>query len=80
MNEKEKESAAPPETEQLIKSLDEHIRRIVREELGCGLWRDLASRCPELVKALREEFPCLVPDLPELQTHTDSPPEISQSP
>ena len=78
--EDEKKSAALPETEQLIKCLDEHIRKIVHEECGRILWRDLKSRYPELVKALRAEFPCLVPDLPELQTHTDSQPEISQSP
>lgn len=65
MSEETKESAALPETEQLIKCLDEHIRKIVHEECGRILWSDLESRFPELVKALRAEFPYLIPDLRE---------------
>lgn len=41
------------------------IRNIARDEFSNIMWRDLHSRCPELVKELRAKFPALVPDLPE---------------
>ena len=70
MNSAEKESTALPETEQLIKFLDEHIRKIVREEINRSAWETFKSlHPPEFVKgleeALQKRFPYLKSDLRE---------------
>ncbi len=55
-----KEIAALLGTERLIDSKpDERIRKICDEEFADMTWRDLHSRFPELVKALRAKFPAL---------------------
>ena len=60
----EKESAVMPETEQLIKCLDEHIRKIVKEEINRSAWKTFNSLYPPefvqgLEEALQKQFPSL---------------------
>ena len=57
-------SAALPETEQLIKCLDEHIRKIVKEEINRSAWKTFISLYPPefvqgLEEALQKQFPLL---------------------
>lgn len=63
MNEETK-SAVAPETQQLIKCLDEHIRKIVKEEINRSAWKTFSSLYPPefvqgLEEALQKQFPLL---------------------